>query len=134
MHPAVVVAPTEDEARAMLDAKAIRFFGLILPAEIWQLFGLQHPLGEHFQGYRDILPETYDRRTVEAAIAAVPPPMMEGLIWGTPAQVVAKLRAFGEAGLRHVVPLVVSAAVSPDAAAYSMGAMAEIAQALRSGQ
>ena len=134
MHPAVVVAPTEDEARAMLDAKAIRFFGLILPAEIWQLFGLQHPLGERFQGYRDILPETYDRRTVEAAIAAVPPPMMEGLIWGTPAQVVAKLRAFGEAGLRHVVPFIVSPIVSPEAAQFTNEALPQITQALISGE
>jgi phthiodiolone/phenolphthiodiolone dimycocerosates ketoreductase len=29
----VVVAPTEAEARAMLNAKAVRFFGLLLPAE-----------------------------------------------------------------------------------------------------
>ncbi|HEV2065778.1 MAG TPA: LLM class flavin-dependent oxidoreductase [Thermomicrobiales bacterium] len=134
MHPVVVVAPTEEEARAMLDTKPIRFFGLLLPDAIWQLFGLRHPLGEDFRGYLDILPETYDRQTVEAAIAAVPRGMMEGLLWGTPEQVVAKVRAFGEAGLRHVVPLVASAAVSPEAAGYSMEAMAGVAQALRSGE
>ncbi|MDP9365370.1 MAG: LLM class flavin-dependent oxidoreductase [Chloroflexota bacterium] len=134
LHPPVVVAPTEAEARARLDAKAIRFFGVLLPAEIWQAFGLRHPMGEGFRGYMDLVPESCDRETVEAAIAAVPREMMEGLVWGSPEQVVAKLRAFGEAGLCHVVPLVVSPLVSPEAASFSMQGLAEIARALRSGQ
>jgi phthiodiolone/phenolphthiodiolone dimycocerosates ketoreductase len=133
LHTPVVVAPTEAEARAMLDHRAIRFFGLIYPDAVWQLFGLQHPLGQGFRGFIDLLPETYDRQTVEAAIDQVPDAMLEASFWGTPDQVVAKLRAFGDAGLRHVVPLVASALVSQEAAAYSMDAMAGIAQQLRSG-
>ena len=134
LHTPIVIAPTEAEARAMLDHKAIRFFALVYPAEVWQAFGVQHPLGERFRGFIDLLPETYDRQTVEAAIDAVPDAMLEASFWGTPEQVVAKLRAFGQAGLRHVVPLVASPLVSPEAAAYSMEAMAGIAQALRSGE
>jgi phthiodiolone/phenolphthiodiolone dimycocerosates ketoreductase len=132
--PLIVVAPTEAEAHAMLDAKAIRFFGLLVPDEVWRLFGLQHPFGAGFRGFVDILPETYDRQTVDAAIAAVPREMLEGFVWGTPEQVLAKLRAFGEAGMRHVVAALASAAVSPEAAAYGMEAMAGIARALRGGQ
>jgi phthiodiolone/phenolphthiodiolone dimycocerosates ketoreductase len=101
--PLIVVAPTEEEAHAMFDAKGVRFFGLLVPNEVWGLFGLQHPFGE-------------------------------GFIWGTPEQVLAQLRAFGEAGMRHVMAVLASAAVSPEAAAYGMEAMAGIAQALRSGQ
>lgn len=132
-HPIVVIAPTDAEAQAMLQSPAVRFLGLLLPAEIWGYFGVAHPLGEGFRGYMDLLPETCDRETVEAAIAAVPPAMMEGIIWGSPERVVATVRAYGEAGLRHMVPLVASAMVSPEAAAYSMTAMAEVADALRSG-
>jgi phthiodiolone/phenolphthiodiolone dimycocerosates ketoreductase len=134
LHPLVVVAPTEAEARAMLNTKPIRFWSLLFPDFVWQLFGLRHPLGEGFRGYIDLVSETYDRDTLEAAIATVPPEMMEITFWGTPDQVVAKLRAFGEAGLRHVVPVMTSAVVSREAATYSMEAMARIAQALRSGQ
>lgn len=131
----VVVAPTEAEARAMLDTKVVRFFGLLLPAEVWQTFGVRHPLGEHFAGFADLVPEQYDRATIEAAIAVVPPAMVERqMFWGTPAQVVARLRAFGEAGLRYVTPPLVSAAVSPEAAAYSVQALGEIAHALRNGE
>jgi phthiodiolone/phenolphthiodiolone dimycocerosates ketoreductase len=132
--PLIVVAPTEAEAHAMLDAKGVRFFGLLVPDEVWRLFGLEHPFGAGFRGFIDILPETYDRQTVDAAIAAVPREMLEGFIWGTPEQVLAKLRAFGDAGMRHVVAALASAAVSPEAAAYGMEAMAAIGQALRSGK
>lgn len=132
--PLIVVAPTEAEAHAMLDAKGVRFWGLLAPAEAWQAFGLVHPLGPGFRGYVDILPETYDRQTVEAAIAAVPRAMLEGFVWGTPEQVLTKLRAFGDAGMRHIMPALASAAVSPEAAAYGMEAMAGIARALHGGQ
>jgi phthiodiolone/phenolphthiodiolone dimycocerosates ketoreductase len=134
LQPLIVLAPTEEEAHAMLDAKAVRFFGLLAPDEVWRLFGLQHPFGEGFRGFIDILPETYDRQTVDAAIAAVPREILEGFVWGTPEQVLAKLRAFGEAGMRHVMAALASAAVSPEAAAFGMEALAGIAQALRSGQ
>ena len=73
-----------------------------------------------------------DREELDAAIAAVPQGLIELAIWGTPTQIVEKLRAFGEAGLRHVVPWVPSALVSPDAADYTRQALGEIAQALQS--
>jgi phthiodiolone/phenolphthiodiolone dimycocerosates ketoreductase len=134
-HPLVVVAPTEAEARAMLSTKAIRYWGLIFPAAVWQLFGVENPFGENFRGYVDLLPETYDRETMERAIAAVPPLMIElAFIWGTPEQVVSKLRAYGEAGLRHVVPVITSAAVSREAADFSVEAMAYISRELMNGQ
>jgi phthiodiolone/phenolphthiodiolone dimycocerosates ketoreductase len=60
--------------------------------------------------------------------------MMELISWGTPEQVVAKWRAFGEAGLRHVVPIVLSPLVSQEAAGFTMQSLAEMAGALRSGQ
>jgi phthiodiolone/phenolphthiodiolone dimycocerosates ketoreductase len=134
-HCITIVAPTEEEARMMLNTKAVRFLGLIFPGEIWQLFGREHPLGGRgFRGYLDILPQAYDRTTLDDAIDQVPPAMIESLLWGTPEQIVNKLRAFGEAGLRHVVPMVASAAVSEEAAQFSVQALGEIAQALQSGE
>ena len=45
-----------------------------------------------------------------------------------------KLQAYGQAGLRHVVPFIALAVVSGEAANFSVRAMAEIAQALTSGE
>lgn len=132
METPVLIAPTEAEARAMLDHPMMRFLGVVQPAEVWRIFGLRHPLGEQFGGMLiDYLPEAYDRATIQAAIAAVPPEMLAAFICGTATQVAGRLRAFGDAGMRYVVPMLLSGAVSPEAAAYSVGAMGEIAQALR---
>jgi phthiodiolone/phenolphthiodiolone dimycocerosates ketoreductase len=129
-----VVGRTEAEARAMLDTPAVRFWGLLFPAAVWQHFGAEHPLGTEFRGHLDIIPERYDRATLDAAIAAVPQALIELAIWGTPPQIAGKLRAFGEAGLRHVVPYFPSALVSREAAHYTHGALQEIAHALASGE
>ena len=134
LHPITIVAPTEHEAHALLGSKVVRFMGLLFPADIWRLFGVEHPLGAQFRGYLDLMPQAYDRETLDEAINRVPSAMIELLMCGTPKQIVARLRAFGEAGLRHVVPIVVSAAVSESAARFSVEAMAEIAHALQSGE
>ncbi len=132
LHRFVVVGPTEQETRAMLNTRAIRAFGLAAPAELWRKVGHEHPFGEHFRGYVDFVPERYDRRTLEEAIAAVPPELVdEGpLLWGTPEQVASKLAAFGEAGVRHVVFAPVSGLISRRAAIYGLWATRRIARLL----
>ena len=136
LHRFVVVGPTEQETRAMLKTKAMRAFGLAAPAELWRKFGLEHPFGEHFRGYVDIVPGGYDRKTIEEAIAAAPPGLVEEgpLMWGTPEQLASQLRAFGEVGLRHVVLAPVSGLVSKRAAIYGIRATRRIARLLASEQ
>lgn len=128
----IVAAPTEQEARAMLDTKLIRFFGLLLDADAWRRVGAEHPFGENFRGFVDFIPEQYDRKTLEDAIAVVQNELVvEGpLMWGTPEQVGSKLRAFGEIGLRHVVLVLVSPAISKRAAIYGLRATRKIARLL----
>jgi phthiodiolone/phenolphthiodiolone dimycocerosates ketoreductase len=132
----VVVAPTEDEARTMLDTKLIRFFGLLLPPDAWRRAGSEHPFGENFRGFVDFVPERYDRKTLEDAIAQMPTELVtEGpLAWGTPEQVASRLRAFGEVGLRHVVLALISPAISKRAAFYGLRATRTIARLLRGDQ
>ena len=47
------------------------------PAELWRKAGAEHPFGEDLRGYADLVPERYDRKTVEEAIAAVPPALVD---------------------------------------------------------
>jgi phthiodiolone/phenolphthiodiolone dimycocerosates ketoreductase len=132
LHRFAVIGSTEQETRAMLDTKAIRAFGLAAPAELWHKTGREHPLGAQFRGYVDLVPERYDRQTIEGAIAAVPPELLqEGpLLWGTPEQVARKIREFGNAGLRHIVLAPLSGLVSRRAAIYSLRALYEIKRLL----
>jgi phthiodiolone/phenolphthiodiolone dimycocerosates ketoreductase len=133
LHRFMVVAASEREARAMLDTRVIRMLGLMAPAEVWRHFGSAHPFGEHFNALVDFVPDHYDRRTMDDAIAAVPADMItEGpVLWGSPQQVTAKLRAFGDAGLRHVILAPVSGLVSRKAALYGLWATGRIARSLR---
>lgn len=133
-HAITIVGRTEQEARAMLETEAVRFWGLLFPDAIWQLFGVEHPFGPGFCGYQGAWPLHLDRTTWRTAIAKVPPVMVESMLWGTPDQLVAKLRAFGDAGLRYVVPFFASAAVSKEAADFSVEALRTISRALASEQ
>ena len=136
LHRFIVVGPTEQETRAMLETRVIRALGLTTSAELWRKAGSEHPFGEDFRGYVDFLPERYARKTIEEAIAAVPPGLVEEspLLWGTPGQVASKLRAFGEVGLRHVVLAPISGLVSKRAAIYGIWATGRIVRLLASEQ
>ena len=133
LHRFMVVGRTESEVRTMLETKVIRSFGLMAPADLWRRAGTVHPFGERFNPLVDFIPDHYDRQTMDEAIAAVPTPCSpEGpLLWGTPEQIAAKLRAFAEAGMRHVVLAPVSGLVSKHAALYGLWATGRIARSLR---
>ncbi|WP_407686452.1 hypothetical protein [Mycobacterium sp. HUMS_1102779] len=105
---------------------------MVASPELWRQAGAEHPLGEHFNPLVDFVPERYDRRTMEDAIAAVPETVMtEGpLLWGSPQRVAAQLRSFGQAGLRHVMLAPVSGLVSRRAALYGLWAIGRIARSV----
>ncbi|MGH2561881.1 MAG: LLM class flavin-dependent oxidoreductase [Thermomicrobiales bacterium] len=129
----VVVAPTREDARAMLDTNVIRYFGVLAPAELWRKVGHTHPWGDDFRGITDILPEQHTREELDAAIAKVPTELAgQGLLWGTPEEVAAQIRAYGDVGLRHAVLQIASAAISRKAALYSVRALRTIAKELHS--
>jgi phthiodiolone/phenolphthiodiolone dimycocerosates ketoreductase len=135
MFQMIAVAPTEQEARKMLDTKPARLLALGATSEKWRKVGAQHPFGEHFRGALDWIPEQYDREMLEKGIAAVPPELLgSGVLWGTPEQIASKLRAFGEAGVRHAVLFPASALLSRQAAIYGLLAIRKIARLLRSGR
>ena len=131
-QPQVVVAPSMEEGRKLLDSKPIRLIAILAPATIWTRFGETHPFGSGYRGYVDYIPSNYSRQELEDALAAVPLDLLaEALIWGTPERVTDRLRDYGEAGLRYAVLELASAAVSPKAAGYSLVALRRIANALR---
>lgn len=127
LQPYIVVAPTHEEAKALLETKTIRFFGLLAPAASWRAQGFEHPFGDGYRGNFDFLPETYSKKFLEDAIASVPPEMANaGLFWGTPKEIAAQLKPYVDAGMRHVVPQAMSAAISRKHALYSLRALKTI--------
>ncbi|MGE5156008.1 MAG: LLM class flavin-dependent oxidoreductase, partial [Betaproteobacteria bacterium] len=99
----LAVAPTDRGVRSLLDSRLLRWFGLLASAELWRQNGAEHPFGPDFRPI-EVLPERYDRATVEDALAVVPPDVIRAAVLvGTLDQVTSQLRALGDAGLRHVL-------------------------------
>lgn len=131
----VVTGPSEEAARRLFDSKALRYAALLMSDEVWSRQGLTHPMGEGFRGMIDMVPQRLTREQVEEAVAEVPGEQLAAeAIWGSPAQVVTKLRALGEAGLRHVVLVPLSAVVSRRDAVRTIRAMFTISRRLRTGE
>lgn len=79
-----------------------------------------------------MLPEHYDRTTLEKALEAVPPEVAErGFLVGTPGRIAARLREFGDAGLRHVVVGPTSSYLSVQDWAFTVPGVHRIAALLR---
>jgi phthiodiolone/phenolphthiodiolone dimycocerosates ketoreductase len=130
----IAVAPTERKVRALLTSRLLRYFALLFPADRWREVGEEHPFGAQCRGFVDIVPERYDRATLEDAIAMVPPEVIRnGFLVGTPEQVIARLRQFGDAGLRHVVLVPMSAFITVRDFVYAGWAVRRIARSLRTG-
>lgn len=131
-----VVAPTEAGARAQLKTRGARFLILLItPATVWRQRGLQHPFGEQYRGFIDFVPHEYDRRQLDAAMSTVPDDLIEDqILWGTPEQVLAKLRAYGEAGMRHAMISLMSTWLSQRATFDALRGYRWIAARLRSGR
>jgi phthiodiolone/phenolphthiodiolone dimycocerosates ketoreductase len=127
----LAVAPSERGVRAVLDSRLLRYFGLLASADLWRKAGVEHPFGAHFRPI-EIVPEQYDRTTLDDALAAVPPDVTrDAVLVGTVEQVIGQLRALGDAGLRHVVLAPISAFLSPRDWLYAGWAMRRIARSLR---
>ena len=114
--------------RALLNSRFLRYFALLIPADRWREVGAEHPFGAQCGGFVDIVPERYDRATLEDVIVAVPPEVIRSVLVGTPEQVTARLREFGDAGLRHVVLAPLSAFITVRDFAYAGWAIRTIAR------
>ena len=131
----IVLGRTNAIARKMLDSRVMRFAALLAGDEVWQQQGHTHPLGAGFRGMVDFVPQRYGREEMDELIAAVPvDAMAEDVVWGDPDRVVDRLRALGEAGLRHVVLAPLSALVSRRAAVDTIWGLRRVVSRLRSGR
>jgi phthiodiolone/phenolphthiodiolone dimycocerosates ketoreductase len=129
------IGSSAGEVERQLDHPAIRSMALLAPDSSWKAAGLTHPLGDGFGGAFDFIPGRYTRAQIEDAIARVPSSLLGSqLIAGTPAEIVARIRALGEAGLRHCVISPVSPLVSRRALGFTLRSLPGIIRKLRTGE
>jgi phthiodiolone/phenolphthiodiolone dimycocerosates ketoreductase len=98
----IVAAETREQAERLLDSLLLRLIALTAPAEEYERAGAEHPLASRW-GLLDFVPTDLSREEALAAAAAVPEEVLRSYyFWGTPDDVVERLRPFREAGLEHV--------------------------------
>jgi phthiodiolone/phenolphthiodiolone dimycocerosates ketoreductase len=100
----VVTGRSSAEVEEALDSVPIRAFALNIPAWAWAEHGVQHPLGESFVGFQDILPQTFDEQTVLAHAAAAPISLIKQYaLTGTPDEILDRLAVWRDHGVRYPV-------------------------------
>jgi phthiodiolone/phenolphthiodiolone dimycocerosates ketoreductase len=112
----------------VLKVPAAAAMGLLLPGAVWSRHGLSHPLGEHFEGFPDFVPEQVTAAQIETARREVTPELLaEGATAGSIDEVVAEVRALVGAGLRHLVIW----NIGPLASGASLGGLFQLAVLIR---
>jgi phthiodiolone/phenolphthiodiolone dimycocerosates ketoreductase len=100
----VVTGRSSGEVEEALDSVLIRAFALNIPAWAWAEHGVQHPLGEDFAGFQDILPQAFDEQTALAHAAAAPISLIKQcVLTGTPDEVIDRLAKWRDHGMRYPV-------------------------------
>jgi phthiodiolone/phenolphthiodiolone dimycocerosates ketoreductase len=90
--------------RELMKVAAVGALAMALPGALWKRHGLQHPLGDSFEGFPEFVPESVTPEQLESARRQVTPELIaDGIYAGSVDEVVAELRPFLAAGLRHVV-------------------------------
>lgn len=127
----IVVDEDRDAAEAMLDSLLLRLVALTAPAEEYALAGAAPPIAEGW-GLLHYVPTRFTREQALAAAAAVPQALLRRhFMWGTPDDIVARLRAFRDAGMEHVYLANVTALGDPAKGASSAALLTDIQHGLR---
>jgi phthiodiolone/phenolphthiodiolone dimycocerosates ketoreductase len=90
--------------RQLASVPAVSALAMALAGPLWTRHGLKHPLGETFEGFPELVPESLTAEQIEAARRQVTPELIgDGVHAGNVGEVIDEIRPFLVAGLRHLV-------------------------------
>ena len=126
----VVVDEDRDVAEQLINTTLLRMIALTAPVEEYAAAGVDPPTGDW--GLLHYVPTQLTREQGLAAAAAVPEEVLRRyFFWGTPDDIVDRLRPFREAGLEHVYLVNVTPLADPTKAVSSTLLTDEIMRGLR---
>ncbi|HKS91986.1 MAG TPA: LLM class flavin-dependent oxidoreductase [Tepidiformaceae bacterium] len=97
-----VVGRTRDDVEEALSSDAIKSIALLAPADWWERHGVSHPMGLS-GGATDIMPQLIDEQTALSYTRQVPQSLLrEGLLTGTPNDIVEQAAEWRDQGVRHI--------------------------------
>jgi phthiodiolone/phenolphthiodiolone dimycocerosates ketoreductase len=116
----VVVDPDREVVRRLLDHLLVKGLCLLLPAELFERYGAEPPLGRKTSGFEDYIPTRVGYEKAVATMSGVPHEVVEYYtLHGTPEDVAEQIQALAAAGLRQVVLWNITAFADPSRARSS---------------
>ncbi len=87
-----------------LKNRYVAYLTLGIPGGVWEECGLQHPLGNDFPGFVEIVPSRVGPDVVDAALKRMTPELIERYLYlGTPREILAEAAPLADAGCRHFI-------------------------------
>ena len=127
----IVVDDDREAARRMLDDVLLRLVALTAPPDEYRRAGAEPPVAQGW-GLLHYVPTRVGRDEALRLAAAVPHELLERYyMWGTPDDIVERLRGFREAGLEHVYLVNVTALGDMTKAASSTALLTDVLHGLR---
>lgn len=130
----ILVAPDEESVQRLLAAPLVRLLCILLPNRIFEMLGVEPPLGggDGGSGFHDFIPTRIDRAESERIIEAIPPKVSRYYAFaGTVEQLAEEITSYQQAGLRHLVMWNITGLGDPELSRFSFKAMGELKDMLR---
>jgi phthiodiolone/phenolphthiodiolone dimycocerosates ketoreductase len=100
---AVVTGLNRDDVDEALDSVFMKASALAAPGEAWARHGVEHPMGAHFSGVHDLIPQAIDKQAALSYTANVPASLMKEICFhGTPNEVIDQVAEWRDHGLRYL--------------------------------
>ena len=130
----ILVGPDEESVQRLLAAPLVRLLCILLPNRIFEMLGVEPPLGggSEGSGFHDFIPTRIDRAEAERIVDGIPPRVTQYYAFaGTVEQIAEEVTAYQQAGLRHLVMWNITGLGDPELAKFSFKAMEELKTMLR---
>ena len=132
LYALTVVADDHEECHRLIDQTIPKSFLLVAPSRTFEEHGARHPFGDDFDGIRDYIPTRFGRDETLKAIDAIPEEVVHAsTVHGTPDELVAMARDFGEVGLRHLALWNITFLGDPTKVKESFHLLDDVAEAIR---
>jgi phthiodiolone/phenolphthiodiolone dimycocerosates ketoreductase len=103
VNRALVTGRNRDDVDEALDSVFMKASALAAPGEAWARHGVEHPMGAHFSGVHDLIPQAIDKQAALSYTANVPASLMKEICFhGTPNEVIDQVAEWRDHGLRYL--------------------------------
>jgi len=84
--------------------KYCAYMAMGMPPEVWKECGLEHPMGDDFMGFLDIVPSRVTPEMIDRALAQLTAPLLDRLFYmGTPEKILEEVAPLAAAGCNHFI-------------------------------